>query len=261
MLKKLLALMLLAVMLFAFTACGDEPTTEGDNNTTETQSDAADNTTTESEEPTESKEDTASKVEESSKPTATSKPVSSKEKEEKVTTIDTAGLSGWKKAYAEAINANTKYYTEFALVYINDDNIPELYMKAKSAKAGDAICFYSTDNNATIFKLSKSGGGSYVEKGGRVYNEFELNAGSDKTDTVVYKFDTTGFEKVCFGRFNNNQTNYLICTDIGLPATEKLHATTKQEYEDTVASFIDLSKTKKLNANAVSLSEIAKKLK
>lgn len=255
MLKKLLVFMLLAVMLFAFTGCGDEPETEG-GNSSQTQTEAPSDTANESKAPVSSEAEVSSKPEESSKPTVTSKPVSSKE--EKVTSIDTAGLSGWKKAYAETINDNLKYYTKFALVNLNNDSTPELYMKAKSAKAGDIICYFSA-GKAITFKLSKSGGGSYVEKGGMLYNEFELISG--KTDAIIYKFDTTGFEKMFFGRFSNNKTNYLMCTDIGLVATEKLQATTKQEFDDKVASFIDLSKAKKLDANAVSLSEFAKKLK
>ncbi len=258
MLKKLLALMLLAVMLFAFTACGDEPTTEGDNNTTETQSDAADNTVTESEQADTNKDDAVSKVEESSKPTATSKPVSSKEKEEKVTSIDTAGLSGWKKAYAEAINDNLKYYTKFALVYVNNDSVPELFMKAKSSKSSDIICAYS-NNKAVLNKLSKNGKASYyIEKGSVVYQEYEVMA--NKTDITVYRFES-GFEKLCYGRFNNDNTNYLMSGELGLVATEKMSSVTEQEFNDKIASFIDLSKAKELDANLISLSEVAKKLK
>lgn len=258
MLKKLLAFMLCAVMLFAFTACGDEPKTDDNNSTTESQTESTEQTDTESEAPVVSKEDASSKPEASSKPTVTSKPVSSKETVQEITSIDTTGLSGWKKAYAETINANSKYYNEYALVYINNDTIPELYMKPKKAKAGDMLCYFS-NNKAITFKLTQSGGGSYIEKGGVIYNEFEVLA--NNTDTVIFKFDTTGFEKLFFGRFNNDKTNYLMCYELGLVATEKLQATTKQEYEDKVASFINLSKAKKFDAKTLSMSEIAKKLK
>lgn len=257
MLKKLLAFMLLAVMLFAFTACGDEPETEGDNNN-QTQSETTNETDNQTESPVESNAEASSKPQASSKPTVTSKPVSSKVTEEEITSIDTAGLSGWKKAYAETINKNSKYYKEFALVYINNDAVPELYMKGKSDKVGDMICYYS-NNKGVTFKISQSGGGSYVEKGGALYNEFEII--ENKTDVTIYKFDTTGFEKLLFGRFNNDKTNYLMCYELGLVATEKLQATTKQEFDDKVASFIDLSKAKKLDANTSSISEFAKKLK
>ena len=68
----------------------------------------------------------------------------------------------WKTAYLNFIEKEKESYRSYALIYIDGDNIPELYLSGIDEATGDSICTYK--NGFVEQQLSRVGGGWFVEK-------------------------------------------------------------------------------------------------
>lgn len=89
----------------------------------------------------------------------------------------------WQKAYIEIIDelsGLSSEYTEAALLYIDDDDIPEIYIQNYSYRNAAFIYSY---RNGEAYEMGDIGGlrmqiGGYKEKGSMYYSDFSDNAGS-----------------------------------------------------------------------------------
>ena len=93
-------------------------------------------------------------------------------------------------------------HKSFALVYVDDDDIPEIYLHGIDESTGDSIGTYK--NGALIEQpLHRTGGGWYVEKCGKVIN---INGHMGQTYTHVYELSEDGF-KLIFEALSSEHIN------------------------------------------------------
>lgn len=104
---------------------------------------------------------------------------------------DKSATPEWKTAYLEFIESNKNAYLSYALVYVDNDDIPELYMSGVCEAEGDRICSYKNGTVVDAY-MNRIGGGEYIERGGSVINQ---NGHMGRCYTTVYKLDENGFTK------------------------------------------------------------------
>lgn len=99
-------------------------------------------------------------------------------------------LSEWKSAYLQVIEEDINH-EGYALVFIDNDDIPELYMSGDSEASGDIV--YSYKNGKLVFQpLYRLGGGEYIENSGCFVND---NGHMGGYCTEVYFLTDSGFER------------------------------------------------------------------
>ena len=98
-------------------------------------------------------------------------------------------VPAWKQAYLSLLETMKDYHKPQALVYIDNDDIPELYLNGDCEATGDGI--YSYKNGTVVEqRLKRTWGGRYIEKSGEIFN-YNGNMGVYITD--VYKLTDEGF--------------------------------------------------------------------
>lgn len=98
-------------------------------------------------------------------------------------------LLSWQKDYISFLENHKEEHLEFALVFIDNDDVPELYLSGASEATGDAVC--SHKQGAVIVEyLNRTHGGLYVVRGGMVVNE---NGNQGNLYTDVYTLTNNGF--------------------------------------------------------------------
>ena len=232
MLKKIIALSLcLVVLALTLCACADEPQNSGDN--TSVVSSDSDNQSTEN----------PSDV--SSEPTGV------------ITPDRLSAMGEWQRAYVDFIETKKDDHSSYALVYIDDDDIPELYMSGICEATGDGV--YSLKNGAIIEqRLGRIGGGSYIERRGMFANQ---NGSQGACYTDVYELTDDGFTKI-FNAVSIEKVKTAENGDLTLSYEYSVEEkkVDKVNYEKAVNESFDFSKSKPLNKNAVSYEEILKQI-
>ena len=100
-----------------------------------------------------------------------------------VDTIAPQTSTDYKQAYLDFLKDEKDSHRSFALVYLDDDNIPELYLMGACEAEGDMICSFK--NGVVVYEyLKRTGGGKYIERGGSVINQ---NGNMGRCYTDVYK--------------------------------------------------------------------------
>ena len=108
----------------------------------------------------------------------------------------------WQTTYLDFLETHKNTHKSFALVYVDDDDIPEIYLHGIGEATGDSICTYK--NGALIEQpLHRTGGGWYVEKCGKVIN---INGHMGQTYTHVYELSEDGF-KLIFEALSSEHIN------------------------------------------------------
>ena len=131
--------------------------------------------------------------------TTTAKPTeTSKLPETTPSTPDEPTVPAWKTAYLDLLEQMQAewdrleyepFYDPFALIYVDNDDIPELYVMGICQADGDTV--YSYKNGQMVKQqLNRNGGGSYIERGSVVVNR---NGAQGMYYTDVYKLDAIGF--------------------------------------------------------------------
>ena len=165
--------------------------------------------------------------------------------------------SDYKAAYSEFLKDKKESYSSFNLVFIDNDDIPELYLSGVNEAVGDMICSFK--NDTVIYqRLGRLGGGKYIERSGNLVNQ---NGTMGIYYTNVYKLDENGFSET----FNANYTEkyesvgneeYVILREYFINGA----SVNEDEYNSAVNSNFDFSKAVSLDENAVSFEEILKLL-
>ena len=172
--KKILYLFVYLILTVLLCACGapsnsnHEPSTES--------------TSSRTEQTMQTTADTSAKPEQS--------PVIPSDKAEQ----DSPDKSAWRAAYLEILEAN-KHCRSFALVYVDDNDVPELYIMGISEAEGDRIFSY-LDGEVTTLQLGRTGGGKYIERGGMIANE---NGNMGRYYTDVFELAWYGFSRTLHG--------------------------------------------------------------
>ena len=172
--KKILNLFVYLILMVTLCACGapSNPNHEPSTESTSAKTEQTEQTAT----------STSDKIEHT-----TANP---SDQTEQVTPDDSA----WRAAYLEILEAN-KDCRCFALVYVNDDDVPELYIMGISEAEGDRVFSY-LDGEVTMLQLGRTGGGKYIERGGMIANE---NGSMGIYYTDVFELAWYGFSRTLHG--------------------------------------------------------------
>lgn len=165
----------------------------------------------------------------------------------------------YKAAYLDFLKDKKESYRLFSLVYIDNDDIPELYLSGVSEAEGDMICSFK--NGVVVYQyLSRIGGGKYVEKSGNIINR---NGHMGQYYDNVYKLDENGFSEAlnarCTARYEDIgdgsgrvNTYYEYFIDGA--------AVSEAEYNNAFNAAFDFSNAISFYDNAVSYEKIVEQL-
>lgn len=158
----------------------------------------------------------------------------------------TEELPQWKQMYIGQATVWRTRYDHFALVYIDDDDIPELYMYGNNQSE---LCAFRSDTVNPQKKVLISqrmngmGGGNYHKKSGHF-----LNVCAEDGYLAMYVYELTDiFRQTFYGREDKtvNPPAYYIGNYTG--------AVSEEEFKNTVNQYIDTTKTEFLHQNALTL--------
>ena len=225
MLNKLISITIIALMLLGLCACADdsdttkkEPTlTVSDNNSSQDDAEASETESFESN--------------------------------------DLLSLSEWQMAYLDYISTRKDNYAFYALVFIDDDNMPELYLCGRDNATGDAVC---TLRNGAIVeqRLYQVCGGSYIKKRGQLANQ---TSSMGVFYTNVYKLNEDGFSQK-FSAFSAEVIGKEENGDLKLDYEYYVNdeKVDKADYDDAISDAFNFDKATKLNKDAVEYEEFKK---
>ena len=183
-------------------------------------------------------------------------------KDDRTTALD------WKTAYLDFIECRERDYGKesdygndfrYALVYIDNDDIPELYAMGTCEADGDII--YSYRHGRMIEQhLARIGGGKCVERSGIFINQ---NGHMGKYYDNVYKLDENGFSAILNAYyterlvpFEDDKDEYEIIREYFIEGK----TVTKDEYDAAISASVDLSQTVKFYENSVSYDVIKQQI-
>ena len=171
----------------------------------------------------------------------------------------------WKSAYLNVIQQREEqkeklgysYDSHYALVYVDNDDIPELYVHGWSEAEGDLV--YSYKNGRLIKQhLGRLFGGKYVERSGIVINQ---NGHMGQHYDNVYKLDQNGFSQILKASYTER---YVTLENGDLEIINEYFidgkAVSEDEYNNAVNSAVDLSQTMEFYEKSVSYDVIKQQI-
>ena len=163
----------------------------------------------------------------------------------------------YKKAYLDFLKDKQESHRLFALVFIDDDDIPELYLKGASEAEGDMVCSFK--NGAVITQqLNRTSGGKYTPRSGDMINQ---NGNMGRCYTNVYKLNDSGFTKT-FNALSVENVEHIGEEEYNFIYEYFVEdaPVSEAEYNIAVNSAFDFSQAVRLDENAVSYDEIVQQL-
>lgn len=118
----------------------------------------------------------------------------------------TAEFSTWQEAYAVYIDylikkdpdqENARINYRFALIYLDQDEIPELYFLSCSDATGEAVATWH-DKHLAKLELSNTSAADYIEQSGLLYHHPSKASNSPAT---VYELQNGAFTKIASGAY------------------------------------------------------------
>lgn len=174
-----------------------------------------------------------------------------------IETADTADIPQWKIAYLDFLEKEKETHRSYALVYIDGDDIPELYLSGDCEATGDSICSYK---NGTVVEqqLNRIGGGWYIERSGNLINQ---NGNMGHKYTHVYKLGKDKFEltfKALLVEHNEvlEDDEYKLYYEYSI-GDESVNET---EYKAAVENAFDFENAVRLNDNSVEYDSIRQQI-
>ena len=164
--------------------------------------------------------------------------------------VDMGTLPSWKRLYIGNAQIFSKQYHQYALIELDGDTIPELYMGGTSK---NVICTMSSIlENATIAQeLNVNNTAYYIPKSGKLMNVY---VNGDHTTMAIYQLDGS-FQLIFEGHeylalLNDGTTSYLHY--IGKSSTP----ISEDTFKATVAQYFDTSKAVKVSHYFMSCEEV-----
>ena len=159
----------------------------------------------------------------------------------------------WQIAYLRFLEDTKDRYRSYALVYIDDDAIPELYLSGRDEATGDRVCSYQ---NGTLVEqaLNRTGGGNYIARSGKLYNK---NGNMGAYYTHVYELTDSGFSTT----LRALEVERILTLESGEYTLSYEYSiedmpVTKAEYDEAVKAAFDLTQATALNDYIVGYEEI-----
>ena len=172
-------------------------------------------------------------------------------------TSKTVDTPEWKTAYLNFLEQKKDSHLSYALVYVDGDDIPELYLSGIAEAIGDSLCTYK--NGAVIEQqLNRIGGGWYIEKSGKVINQ---NGNMGHIYTHVYKLNENGFA-LTFEALSVEQVEVLKNDDYKLRYEYSIGDKTvnESEYKSAVNAAFNFENAIRLNENEVNYDAIRQQM-
>ena len=163
----------------------------------------------------------------------------------------------WKTAYLDFLEQEKDFYLSYALVYIDGDDIPELYLSGIAEATGDSICSYK--NGAVVEQhLHRIGGGWYIEKSENIMNQ---NGHMGQLHTDVYELTEDGFIKT-FESLSSERVEVLENDEYKLHYEYSIEnkAVSKSEYNAAVNAAFNFENAARLNENIVNYDTIRQQI-
>ena len=162
----------------------------------------------------------------------------------------------WKSAYLNEIERRKEINSTFALIYVDNDNIPELYILGFCEAEGDTV--FSFKNGKLIeLHLGRMFGGKYIEKSGLIINE---NGNMGYYYTTVYSLSDSGFTTLFEGTetesYSGEAANPTVTTEYKIDG----NTVTQAEYDAAIAELFDLSLAKAFHESGMSYATIKQQL-
>ena len=165
--------------------------------------------------------------------------------------------ANYNQAYLDFLKDKQESHRLFSLVFIDNDDIPELYLKGVSEAEGDMICSFK---NGSIIKqqLNRTGGGKYTPRSGNIFNQ---NGNMGYCYTNVYKLSENGFSET-FNALSIEKVEHLEGEEYNLIYEYFIAGTpaSETEYNNAVNASFDSSRAVRLDENAVPYEEIVQQL-
>ena len=165
--------------------------------------------------------------------------------------------SVWKSAYLQIVESKKDINKKFALIYIDADNIPELYILGNSEAEGDMI--YSYKNGEIVeLHLARMFGGKYVERSGKIINQ---SGHMGNYIEYVYVLDDHGFTRILNASYTERieeQENgeYTMIREYFIDG----ETVSEADYHNAVNSSFDISMSVELYTKSVSYDDFKKQL-
>ena len=154
----------------------------------------------------------------------------------------------YKQAYLDFLKDKKDSHRLFALVYIDGDDIPELYLSGACEAVGDMVCSFK---NGTVIKLqlNRTGGGKYIERSGEMINQ---NGNMGRCYTNVYKLNENGFTNT-FNALSSERVEYIDDEEYNFVYEYFVEndPVSEVEYDNAVHAAFDFSRAVDLDKNAV----------
>ena len=164
--------------------------------------------------------------------------------------IDMATLPAWKTLYIGNAQVFSKDYTQFALIYVDGDDIPELYMGGTSKNM--IYSMSRIDEHAAISKqLDAQNTAYYIPKSGKLMNAF---IDGDRLTMAIYQLDGY-FQPVFQGSEykvilnDGSQSNLYYLNGNSSPVSE-------DTFKAAVAQHFDTDRAVKMSDHFMSLEEL-----
>lgn len=183
--------------------------------------------------------------------------VQSVKEESSESVLSTEAVPEWKTAYLNFLENEKDYNLSYALVYIDDDNIPELYSSGVCEADGDSVCSYK-NGNIVEQSLIRIGGGRYIEKGGVLINQ---NGNMGSCHTNVYKLTDQGFTQT-FSAFSIERVKHIENDkyDISYTYSVEDKPVSEDDYNAAVNGAFDFAQSVWLDENSVTYDEIKQQI-
>ena len=168
-----------------------------------------------------------------------------------------APATSYEQAYLDFLKEKNETHRSFALVYVDGDDIPELYLKGVSEAEGDMVCSFK-NGKVVCQQLGRTGGGNYIPKGGKIINQ---NGHMGMYYDNVYKLDGNGFSELLNAHYTETYEHigneeYITHRKYFISGSEVSEA----EYNAAINSAFELQGAIRLDENAVSYEEIVRQL-
>ncbi len=170
---------------------------------------------------------------------------------------ETGDTPEWKTAYLNFLEQEKDSHESYALVYIDGDSIPELYLSGDYEATGDSICTYK--NGAVVEQhLNRIGGGLYIEKSGNVVNQ---NGNMGHIYTHVYKLNESGFT-LTFEALSAERVEVLENDEYKLHYEYSIgdKSVNESEYTSAIKAAFDFENAVRLNENEVNYDTIQQQI-
>ncbi len=163
----------------------------------------------------------------------------------------------WKTAYLNLLESKKDTHYSFSLVYIDSDNVPELYMSGDCEATGDGV--YSYKNGAVVEqRLNRIGGGYYIPKSGELYNQ---NGNMGCYYTSIYKLTDEGFVKTFSGSTTERVESFPDGEyELSYEYTIGDEVVSEEEFDAAVNSAFDYESSVALYENTVDYETIKQQL-